>query len=63
MACDTKYAYSGEGLILLQFVIEHGRKAQGLGLDIGDLTKANFDRARRVRWTLPFPIYPNLSLL
>jgi hypothetical protein len=25
-----RYAYSGEGLILLQFVIEHGRKAQGL---------------------------------
>jgi len=37
----TRYAYSGEGLILLQFVIEHGRKAQGLGLDVGDLTKAN----------------------
>ena len=38
----TRYSYSGEGLILLQFVIEHGRKAQGLGLDVGDLTKANF---------------------
>ena len=40
----TRYAYSGEGLILLQFVIEHGRRAHGLGLDVGDLTKANFDR-------------------
>ena len=40
----TRFSYSGEGLILLQFVIEHGRKAQGLGLDVGDLTKANFDR-------------------
>jgi CubicO group peptidase (beta-lactamase class C family) len=40
----TRFSYSGEGLILLQFVIEHGRKAQGLGLDVGDLTKADFDR-------------------
>jgi len=40
----TQFSYSGEGFILLQFVIEHGRAAQGLGLDIGDLTKANFDR-------------------
>jgi CubicO group peptidase (beta-lactamase class C family) len=40
----TRFSYSGEGFILLQFVIEHGRKAQGLGLDVGDLTKANFDR-------------------
>jgi CubicO group peptidase (beta-lactamase class C family) len=47
-----RYAYSGEGLILLQFVIEHGRKAQGLGLDVGDLTKANFDRLRMTRTSL-----------
>jgi len=40
----THFSYSGEGFILLQFVIEHGRKGQGLGLDVGDLTKANFDR-------------------
>jgi CubicO group peptidase (beta-lactamase class C family) len=48
----TRYAYSGEGLILLQFVIEHGRKAQGLGLDVGDLTKVNFDRMRMTRTSL-----------
>src|SRR5690242_14492474 len=48
----TRYAYSGEGFILLQFVIEHGRKSQGLGLDIGDLTKANFDRLRMFRTSL-----------
>jgi CubicO group peptidase (beta-lactamase class C family) len=48
----TRYAYSGEGLILLQFVIEHGRKAQGLGLDVGDLTKANFDRLQMTRTSL-----------
>jgi CubicO group peptidase (beta-lactamase class C family) len=48
----TRYAYSGEGLILLQFVIEHGRKAQGLGIDVGDLTKANFDRLRMAHTSL-----------
>ena len=48
----ARYAYSGEGLILLQFVIENGRKAQGLGLDLGDLTKANFDRLGMTRTSL-----------
>jgi CubicO group peptidase (beta-lactamase class C family) len=48
----TRFSYSGEGLILLQFVIEHGRKAQGLGLDVGDLTKANFDRLGMTRTSL-----------
>lgn len=40
----SRYSYSGDGLILLQFAIEHGRKEQGLGLSVEDLTKANFDR-------------------
>jgi CubicO group peptidase (beta-lactamase class C family) len=48
----TRYSYSGEGLILLQFVVEHGRKAQGLGLDLGDLAKANFDRLGMARTSL-----------
>jgi len=48
----TQFSYSGEGFILLQFVIEHGRKAQGLGLDIGDLTQANFDRLGMTRTSL-----------
>ena len=48
----TQFSYSGEGFILLQFVIEHGRKAQGLGLDIGDLTKADFDRLGMTRTSL-----------
>jgi CubicO group peptidase (beta-lactamase class C family) len=48
----TQFSYSGEGFILLQFVVEHGRKAQGLGLDVGDLTKANFDRLGMTRTSL-----------
>ena len=56
----TRFSYSGEGLILLQFVIEHGRKAQGLGLDVGDLTKANFDRLQQllVRRARPEAAHP-----
>ena len=46
----TRYSYSGEGMILLQFVIEHGRAP--LGLDLGDLTKANFDRLGMTRTSL-----------
>lgn len=31
----TRYAYSGDGIILLQFIIEQGRPEQRLGLDVG----------------------------
>src|SRR5580704_14543748 len=48
----TRFSYSGEGFILLQFAVEHGRKAQGLGLDVGDLTKAIFDRLGMHRTSL-----------
>ena len=48
----SHFSYSGEGLILLQFVIEHGRKAQGLGLDVGDLTKAIFNGLGMTRTSL-----------
>ena len=48
----TRFSYSGEGFILLQFVVEHGRKAQGLGLDVGDLTKAIFGRLGMTRTSL-----------
>jgi CubicO group peptidase (beta-lactamase class C family) len=50
----TRFSYSGEGFILLQFVVEHGREAQGLGLDVGELTKANFDRLGMTRTNLIF---------
>lgn len=48
----THYAYSGEGFILLQSVIERGRKSQGLGLDVGDLTSAIFNRFGMTRTSL-----------
>jgi CubicO group peptidase (beta-lactamase class C family) len=48
----THFSYSGEGMILLQFVIEHGRKEQGLGVDIGDFTRANFIRLGMPRTSL-----------
>jgi CubicO group peptidase (beta-lactamase class C family) len=41
----TRYSYSGEGLILLQFVIERGR----LGLDVGELSQSLFDRLSMTR--------------
>jgi CubicO group peptidase (beta-lactamase class C family) len=48
----TRFSYSGEGFILLQFAIEHGRKDQGLGLDAGDLTNAIFKHLDMTRTTL-----------
>lgn len=59
----SRYSYSGEGFILLQFVIEHGRGAQGLGLDVGDLTKANFNRLGMTRTSLVFKngVDPNVA--
>ncbi len=48
----TRYSYSGEGFVLLQFVIEHGRKQQGLGLNVGELTQANFSRLGMSRTSL-----------
>jgi len=48
----TRFRYSGEGLILLQFVIENGRRDKGLGLDLGTLTQASFDRLGMTRTSL-----------
>jgi CubicO group peptidase (beta-lactamase class C family) len=48
----THFSYSGEGYILLQFVIEHGSKAKHLGMDVGDLTKALFDQLGMSRTSL-----------
>lgn len=44
----TRYAYSGEGLILLQFVLE-----RGLGLDVGqEMQKRSFDRFGMTRTSM-----------
>ncbi len=48
----SRFSYSGEGMILLQFVIEHGRASQGLGVDIGDLAQRDFDRLGMTRTKL-----------
>ena len=48
----TRYSYSGEGLSLLQFAIEHGKRSQGLGLDVDDLTTATFTRLGMTRTRL-----------
>jgi CubicO group peptidase (beta-lactamase class C family) len=48
----SRFSYSGEGMILLQFVIENGRKSNGLGIDLGKLTQANFDRLGMTRTSL-----------
>ena len=59
----SRYSYSGEGMILLQFVIENGRKDRGLGLDLGALTQANFDRLGMARTSLVWrpDLRPNLA--
>jgi CubicO group peptidase (beta-lactamase class C family) len=50
----TQFSYSGEGFGLLQFVVEHGRAAQGLGLDVADLTAADFRNLGMTRTSLVF---------
>jgi|tagenome__1003787_1003787.scaffolds.fasta_scaffold20989046_2 CubicO group peptidase (beta-lactamase class C family) len=59
----SRYSYSGEGMILLQFVIENGRSDLGLGLDLGKLTQANFDRFGMSRTSLQWrpDFRPNLA--
>jgi len=59
----TQFSYSGEGLSLLQFAIEHGKQSQGLGVDMDDLTMATFTRLgmtrTRLMWRPDFA--PNLA--
>jgi CubicO group peptidase (beta-lactamase class C family) len=59
----TRYSYSGEGMILLQFVIENGRRDRGLGKDLGQLTQATFDRLGMSRTSLQWrsDFRPNLA--
>ncbi len=48
----SRFSYSGEGMILLQFVIENGKKSQGLGLDVGKLTDDIFARLGMTKTSL-----------
>ena len=48
----TRFSYSGEGLSLLQFAIERGRPAQGLGVEVDALTMATFTRLGMTRTRL-----------
>jgi CubicO group peptidase (beta-lactamase class C family) len=49
----TRFAYSGEGFVLLQFAIEHGKKGNGLGVDVGELAQRNiFDPLGMTRTSL-----------
>jgi len=59
----SRFSYSGEGMGLLQFVIENGRKDRGLGLDLGTLTQATFDRLGMTRTSLKWraDFRPNLA--
>ena len=59
----SRYSYSGEGMILLQFVIENGRRDLGLELDLGKLTQASFDRLGMARTSLQWrpDFRPNLA--
>lgn len=58
-----RYAYSGEGFILLQFVIDNGKKSQGLGVDLGDLAQVDFNRLGMTRTSLKWrpDFRPNLA--
>ncbi len=48
----SRFSYSGDGFILLQFVIEHGKKSQGLRLDVNDLTQSIFKKLGMTRTSL-----------
>ena len=57
----SRFSYSGDGFILLQFVIENGSKKQGLGVDLGELTDGVFKQLDMTRTALKrradFPPY------
>ena len=59
----THYSYSGEGMILLQFVIDNGKTSQGLGVPIDTLTQNLFDRLGMTRTSLVWrpDFRPNLA--
>lgn len=48
----SRYAYSGEGLHLLQFAMEHGPADRGLGIGLGELANAWFQKLGMTRTSL-----------
>jgi CubicO group peptidase (beta-lactamase class C family) len=63
----TQFSYSGEGFNLLQFVIEHGKKTQGLGIGMKMLTDTIFARLGMTRTSLQWradlrPIWPTSGM-
>ena len=59
----SRYSYSGEGFSLLQFAIERGATAKGLGLDVKELTGAVFAKLGMTRTSLQWrpDFRPNLA--
>lgn len=59
----SRYSYSGEGFSLLQFTIEQGARAKGLGLDVKALTDGIFTRLGMTRTSLQWrpDFRPNLA--
>jgi CubicO group peptidase (beta-lactamase class C family) len=59
----SRYSYSGEGFSLLQFAIEQGSAAKGLGLDVKALTDAIFAKLGMTRTSLQWraDFRPNLA--
>ncbi|MCC7009477.1 MAG: beta-lactamase family protein [Acidobacteria bacterium] len=59
----SRFSYSGEGFSLLQFVIEHGSRAKGLGEDVKALTDGIFARLGMTRTSLQWrsDFRPNLA--
>jgi CubicO group peptidase (beta-lactamase class C family) len=59
----SRYSYSGEGFSLLQFAIEQGDRAKGLGFDVKALTDAIFTRLGMTRTSLQWrpDFRPNLA--
>ncbi len=48
----SRFAYSGEGLIMLQFVLEQGRKDEAARVSFGDLTNRTFAKLGMTRTAL-----------
>lgn len=59
----SRFSYSGEGFSLLQFTLDQGARAKGLGVDVKELTQAIFTRLGMTRTSLQWrpDFRPNLA--